>query len=171
MQVDCLPAEPQGKPKNIGMGSLSLLQQIFPTQEENQGLLHCRQILYQLSYKGSPLCSLHIFKSPQNSAKLRNPGFLLLKNEPAVKATVNTNNSVAQQQIQRCQEVGFPGGSESKESACQAGDLGLIPGLGRSPGEGNGNPHQYSCLENPHGQRNLVGYNHGVTKSQTQLSD
>ena len=44
---------------------------------------------------------------------------------------------------------GFPGSSVSKESACSAGHLGLIPGLGRSPGEGNGNPLQYSCLENP----------------------
>ena len=44
---------------------------------------------------------------------------------------------------------GFSGGSEVKASACNAGDLGLIPGLGRSPGEGNGNPLQYSCLENP----------------------
>ena len=44
---------------------------------------------------------------------------------------------------------GFPSGSESKESACSAGDLGLFPWLGRSPGEGNGNPLQYSCLENP----------------------
>ena len=44
---------------------------------------------------------------------------------------------------------GFPGGSEGKASACNAGDLGLIPGSGRSPGEGNGNPPQYSCLENP----------------------
>ena len=43
----------------------------------------------------------------------------------------------------------FPGGSEDKASACNAGDTGLIPGLGRSPGEGNGNPLQYSCLENP----------------------
>ena len=54
LQSDSLPAEPQGKPKNTGVGSLSLLQQIFPTQEQNQGLLHCRQILYQLSYQGSP---------------------------------------------------------------------------------------------------------------------
>ena len=45
-------------------------------------------------------------------------------------------------------DEGFSGGSDSKESACNAGDLGLIPGLGRSPGEGNGNPLQYSCLEN-----------------------
>ena len=45
-----------------------------------------------------------------------------------------------------------------KESACNAGDPGSIPGLGRSPGEGHSNPLQYSCLENPHGQRSLVGY-------------
>ena len=54
LQVDSLPAEPQGKPTNAGVGSLSLLQRIFPTQELNWGLLHCRQILYQLSYQGSP---------------------------------------------------------------------------------------------------------------------
>ena len=53
--------------------------------------------------------------------------------------------------------VGFPGGSDGKESAiCNVGDPGLIPELGRSPGEGNGNPLQYSCLENP--MRSLVGY-------------
>ena len=51
LQVDSLPAEPQWKPKNIGVGSLSLLQGIFPTQGLNQGLLHCRHILYQLSYQ------------------------------------------------------------------------------------------------------------------------
>ena len=50
LQTDFLPAEPQGKPKNIGVGSLSFLQRIFLTQESNWGLLHCRQILYQLSY-------------------------------------------------------------------------------------------------------------------------
>ena len=48
--------------------------------------------------------------------------------------------------------------SEGKEFACNAGDLGLIPGLGRSLGGGHGNPLQYSCLKNPHGQRSLVGY-------------
>ena len=53
LQADSLPAEPQGKPKNTGVGSLSLLQQIFPMQESNWGLLHCRRILYQLSYQGS----------------------------------------------------------------------------------------------------------------------
>ena len=54
--------------------------------------------------------------------------------------------------------VGFPGGSVGKESACNAGDLGLIPGLGRSPRGGYGNRLQYSCLESPHGQRGLVSY-------------
>ena len=51
---DSLPAKPPGKPKNTGVASLSLLQLIFLTQESNQGLLHCRSILYQLSYQGSP---------------------------------------------------------------------------------------------------------------------
>ena len=55
LQADSLPAEPQGKPKNTGVSSLFILQQIFPTQESNRGLLYCRWILYQLSYQGSPL--------------------------------------------------------------------------------------------------------------------
>ena len=60
----------------------------------------------------------------------------------------------------------FPGGSAGKESACNAGDLGLIHGLGRSPGEGKGYPLQYSCLEN---SKDCIV--HGVTKSWTRLSD
>ena len=55
--------------------------------------------------------------------------------------------------------MGFPGGSDSKESTCNAADLGLIHGLGRSPGGGHDNPLQYSTLKNPHGQRSLAGYN------------
>ena len=55
LQVDSVPSESPGKPKNTGVGSLSLLQGIFPTQESTQGLLHSRRILYQLSYQGSPL--------------------------------------------------------------------------------------------------------------------
>ena len=56
--------------------------------------------------------------------------------------------------------LGFPGGSDGKESTRNAGDLSLIPGLGRSSGGGHDNPLQYSCLLNPHGQRSLVGYSH-----------
>ena len=62
--------------------------------------------------------------------------------------------------------MGFPGGSVGKESACNAGDLGSIPGLGRSPGEGKGYPLQYSGLEN-----SMDCIVHVVAKSQTQLSD
>ena len=59
--------------------------------------------------------------------------------------------------IYACVCVEFPSGSAGKESACSVEDLGLIPGLVRSPGGGHGKPLQYSCLENPHGQRSLVG--------------
>ena len=63
---------------------------------------------------------------------------------------------------------GFPGGSDGKESTCNMGDLGSIPGSGRSPGGWHGNPVQYSCLENPHGQRSLIGYSPwGCTESDT----
>ena len=61
--------------------------------------------------------------------------------------------------------MGFPGGSVGKESACNVGDLGLIPGLGRSPGEGNGNPLQYSCLENSMDRRAWRVTVHRVTES------
>ena len=67
--------------------------------------------------------------------------------------------------------LGFPGGSEVKASACNAGDLGWIPGLGRSPGEGNGNPLQYSCLENPMDWGAWWATVHRVSKSWIRLSD
>ena len=66
---------------------------------------------------------------------------------------------------------GFPGGSEVKASASNVGDLGSIPGSGRSPGEGNGNPFQYSCLENPMDGGAWWATVHWVAKSQTRLRD
>ena len=63
----------------------------------------------------------------------------------------------------------FQGGSDGKESACNAEDLGLIPGLGRSPGEGNGYPFQYSYLENPMDRRAWRAMVPGVAKRRTQL--
>ena len=66
--------------------------------------------------------------------------------------------------------MGFPHSSDGKESACNAGDPGLSPGLGRSCGEGNGNPLQYSCLENPIDGGAWWATVHGVAKSQTQFS-
>ena len=65
----------------------------------------------------------------------------------------------------------FPGGSEVKASASNTGDLGLIPGLGRSPGEENGNPFQYFCLENPMDREAWWATVHGVAKSRTRLRD
>ena len=65
----------------------------------------------------------------------------------------------------------FAGGSDDKESAHKAGDSGMIPELGRFPGEGNGNPLQYSCLENFMDRGGWWAPVHGVTKSQTRLND
>ena len=65
----------------------------------------------------------------------------------------------------------FPGGSDGKASAYNLGDPGSIPGLGKSPGEGHGNPLQYSCLENPMDRGTWKATVHGVAKSQTQLSN
>ena len=66
---------------------------------------------------------------------------------------------------------GLPSGSEGKESACNAGDPGQIPRWGRPPGEGNGNPLQYSCLENPVDRGAWQATVHGAVQSQTQLSN
>ena len=67
--------------------------------------------------------------------------------------------------------LGFPGGSEVKASACNEGNPGLIPGLGKSPGEGNGNPLQYSCLGNPMDEGAWWPTVHRIAKSWTRLSD
>ena len=70
-----------------------------------------------------------------------------------------------------CQSLGFPGGSDGKESACNTGDLGSAPGLGRSPGKGDNSPLQYSCLENSMDRGAWQPIAHGVAKSWTQLND
>ena len=67
--------------------------------------------------------------------------------------------------------MGLPGSSDSKESFCNAGDSGLISGLGRSPSEGNGNPLQYSCLENAMDRETWWAIVHAVAKSRIQLND
>ena len=82
----------------------------------------------------------------------------MVKNPPANAGDIRDVGSV-------------PGGSDSKESACNVGDPGWIPVLGRSPGERNDNPLQYSCLENSTDRGAWWAVVHGVTKSRTQLSD
>ena len=72
---------------------------------------------------------------------------------------------------QHSMSTGFPGGSDGKESACNAGDLSSISRSGRSSGEGSGYPHQYSCLENPLDRGAWWATVYGVTRSQTRLSD
>ena len=90
------------------------------------------------------------------------------KNSPCVTRLSVTDREITYTLFLSILHWGFPGGSDGKESACNEGNLGLIPELGRSPGGGHGNPLQYSCLENPHG---LVSYSPWGPKSQTQLSD
>ena len=82
----------------------------------------------------------------------------LVKNRPAMQETPVEKIPWRRDRLPIPVFLGFPGGSDSKESACNSGDPESIPGLGRSPEGGHGNPHQYSCLENPHGQRSLAGY-------------
>ena len=69
------------------------------------------------------------------------------------------------------EDICRPYGGSGKESACNVGDLGSIPGSGRSPGEGNGNPLQYPCLENPMDGGTWYATVHGAPKSRTRLSD
>ena len=73
--------------------------------------------------------------------------------------------------VNRTHLTGFPGGSDGKESAHNVRDLGLIPGSGRVPGEGNGNPLQYSCLGNLRDRRAWGATVQGVTKSQRRLNN
>ena len=80
-------------------------------------------------------------------------------------------DSVSPRQIFLMFDKNVPDGSDSKESACNMGNLGLIPGWRRSPGEGNGNPFQYSCLENSMDRGAWQATVRGVTKSWSRLSD
>ena len=134
--------------KNTGVGCHFLLQGIFLTQGSNLGLPHCRQILYCLSHKGSPRITKWVAYP-----------FSRGSSQPRDQTGVSCIASV------------FPGGSEVKASACNAGGLGSIPGSGRSPGEGNGTPLRYSCLENPMDVGAWWAAVHGVAKSRTPLSD
>ena len=104
--ADSLPADPQGKPKNTGVGSISLLQGMFPTQELNWGLLHCRQILYQLSYQGIP-GSEHCDKSPLR--KQQDSEGLCIRNLIALKSILLVSALAASMFIIGRQPEPFPG--------------------------------------------------------------
>ena len=99
----------------------------------------------------------------------------LVKNLPAMQETLirflGWEDSWERNRLPIPVFLGFFGGSDGKESACNVGDLRSIPGLGRSPGGVHGNLLQCSCLENPYGQRSLTVYNPWGPKSQNQLSN
>ena len=121
-------------------GSLSLLQGIFPAQELNQGLLHCRWILSQLSYQGSPYMYIITHICVWQFSKLSK---IKLNIRILVKSWVIKSNVPSYH---------FPGDSDGKKSACNAGDLGLIPGfdpwVGKITWRRKWLSFQYSCLEN-----------------------
>ena len=155
-QVSCivgsLPAEPQGKPKNTGVGSLSLLHQIFLTQELNQDLLDCRWILYQLSYEGSPV-------------KIQTPSIGVLKCERHCPIALQKLSWLVF--ITIYSEVDFPGGSDCKESTCNAGDLGWEVPLE----EGMATHSSILAWRTPMDRGARQATVHGVAKNWTQLSN
>ena len=139
------------------MGCHALLQGIFPTEGSNPGLLHCRQILYLLSRQESQ-SSIVLWQPQSTPLTSTSPASSLGGVSPLQKFSsqyaVPKANSVTlgvpltQSAVCHC-FGGCPGGSDSKEPACKAGDPGSISGLGGSAGEGNVCPLQYSGLENP----------------------
>ena len=98
------------------------------------------------------------------------PGLLRLASWPLPEEDGENRNQITPFPCSK-PSLGCPGGSDGKESACSAGHLGLTSGSGRSPGEGNGYPLQYSCLENPMGREAWWATVHGVAKSQTCLNN
>ena len=137
--------------KNTGVGCHTLLQGIFPTQGSNWGLLHCRQILYQLSYKRSPWILEWV--SIPSPGDLPHPG--IKPGSSALQADSLSAELPGKLPVisyfPSKFRVGLPNGSAGKESTCKAGhtgDVDLIPRLGRFPRVGNGNQLQYSCLKN-----------------------
>ena len=129
-------------------------------------LLHLFSHACVLLWKEAPPLSHRTIKPPLNQVL---GDFYLLGYQIAIKAYYK-DDSLIELYIYIYTHI-FPGGSEGKASACKAGELGSIPGSERSPGEGNGNPLQYACLEHSMDRGAWWATVHEVTKSQTRLSD
>ena len=131
--------------KSTGVGCHFLLQRIFLIQGSNPGLLHCRQTLCHLSHQGRLKGKLGLFLMGRAMLSKSLIQFSIDGRDcvPSLLFDLRPNYGGGNE------DNGDPGGSDGKASVYNAGDLGLSPGLGRSPGEGNGNPLQCSCLENP----------------------
>ena len=156
LQGDSLPSEPPRKSMNIGMGNLSLLQGIFQTQELNWGLVHCRWILYQLSYQGSPLTCIKILEKKKPTVMIDtlsdkpycSPQSLMRRLSEAHLWNSRTlqpvSEDVSNRQLQplkikrqrkskglKSYRVDFPGSTVGRNPPAKAGDMGSVPGLGR----------------------------------------
>ena len=172
--------------KNTGVGSHFLLQGTFLTQGSNPGLLHWQVDSLPLSHQEAFTFHFYALEkemaTPSSVLAWRIPGMGEPGGLPSAgshrvghnwsdlaAAAAAAPGSIKSLFIlnQSC----LPGGSDSKAFACNARDLGLIPGSGRSPGEENGNPLQYSCLENSIDRGAWWATVLGISKSLTQLSD
>ena len=173
--MNSLPAEPQGKPKNTGVGSLSLIWWIYPTQESNRGLLNCRWTLYQLSY--------HLWKEIKPTYHFCiSPTFTSFL--PSFISHLSTIYYVPGSRDTRRRQwhptpVLLPGESHGWRSLVGCGPWGRKESdmterlcfhfLLSRIGEGNGNPLQCSCLENPRDGGAWWAAVYGVAQSQTWL--
>ena len=143
-----------------------MLKHISKTPFPQNKLAQEREIPCTENLLWARMCTMHIFPFISSSKQAH-----IIKGNCEVQR--DSTACLGPQVIKDSQNLNpvFPSGSDSKESACNAGDLGSIPGLGRSPGEGNGNPLQDSCLENPMDRGAWQATGHGVTKSWTRPSD
>ena len=151
------------------MGCHLLLQRTFLTQGLNLHLQHCRQSLYCLSYQGIySIYNIYVY----NIVKITiyNIYTLYIVSTECILFDTKCSRNPVYEVTHSSRIWNIPGGSDSKEPTCNVGDPGLIPGSGRSPGEGNGNPLQYSCLENPMDREAWRATIHGVAKNWTWLS-
>ena len=114
LQADSLPAEPPGKPKNIGVDSL--LQQIFPTQESNWGLLHCRSILYQMNYQGSYEWASLIAQSVKNLPAMKEIQVRFLGQDDPLEKEMATHSSILAWRILWAEDPGRLQSMGSQES-------------------------------------------------------
>ena len=152
--------------KNSGVSCHALLQGIFPTQGSNLGLSHCRRILYPLNHHVLPSYLIKMMKVTMFSSNIfivllltirAAIHLIILLSELGELGELGSRSSFSLLSIKWdiCKNTYHllmnyvcPGGSDGEESACNAGDLGSIPGLGRFPGEGKSYTLQYSCLKN-----------------------
>ena len=172
------PYSPWNSPgQNTGVDNLSLLQGIFPSQELNPGLPHCRQILYQLSHQGSPrMLEWAAYPFSRGSSWPRNwtsvsciaGGFFTswATRKACVCVCIWLFNFMLEYSLLWASPVAS---KESTYNVWAAGDTGSIPGSGRIPGGGNGNTLQCSCLGNPMDRGAWQSIVHRIAKNQTQL--